>query len=171
MNFHCDKCGKPATIHLTEISGGRKIEKHLCEDCAADEGITVKSNVPISQLLEDFVLQSASSEPEADDSAGPETPDLACDACGMTFAEFRQGGMLGCPNDYDAFANALEPLLEDAQDGNTQHIGKVPRNAGRSQKRQNEILRLRAELKSAVATEDYERAAELRDRISELEQQ
>ncbi|MGC9454121.1 MAG: UvrB/UvrC motif-containing protein [Phycisphaerae bacterium] len=171
MNFQCDKCGRPATIHLTEIVGGRKIEKHLCEDCAAEEGITVKSNVPISQLLEDFVLQTASTQPESGVSSQSDAPDLTCEACGMKFAEFRENGLLGCPNDYDAFADALEPLLEDAQDGHTQHIGKVPRNAGRSQKRQNELLRLRAELKSAVAAEDYERAAELRDRITELEQQ
>jgi protein arginine kinase activator len=167
MKFKCDKCGQPATIHLTEIVGGQKIEKHLCEDCAAAEGITVKSNVPISQLLEDFVLQTTSTSAEAEEAP---PPDLECEVCGMTFAEFRESGLLGCPNDYDAFAEALDPLLEKAQDGHTQHIGKVPRNAGQTQKRQTEILRLRAELKSAVGAEDYERAAELRDRIQELEQ-
>ena len=166
MKFKCDKCGQPATIHLTEIVGGQKIEKHLCEDCAASEGITVKSNVPISQLLEDFVLQTTSSG----ESQQAPAPDLTCEVCGMTFAEFRESGLLGCPNDYDAFAEALDPLLEKAHDGHTQHIGKVPRNAGQSQKRQTEILRLRAELKSAVNTEDYERAAGLRDRIKEMEQ-
>ncbi|MFP3936971.1 MAG: UvrB/UvrC motif-containing protein [Phycisphaerae bacterium] len=171
MNFQCEKCGQPATIHLTEVVGGRKVEKHLCEDCAADEGITVKSNVPISQLLEDFVLQTASQQSETDESSDSDAPEIKCEGCGMTFAEFRRTGLLGCPNDYDAFADALEPLVQEAQDGHTQHVGKVPRNAGSSQKRQNEILRLRAELKSAVDAEDYERAAELRDRITELEQQ
>jgi len=58
MKFKCDKCSKPATIHLTEIIDGEKIEKHLCQDCAATEGITVKAEVPISQLLEDFILQT-----------------------------------------------------------------------------------------------------------------
>ncbi len=162
MKHKCDHCEKIATIHLTEIVGGKKIEKHLCEDCAADEGITVKANVPISQLLEDFVLQTGQTQPAE--------PDLECDVCGMTFSEFRDSGLLGCPNDYDAFAETLEPMLARAQDGATQHVGKVPQHAGTAQQRQNEILRLRGELKDAINAEAYEKAAELRDRIKQMEQ-
>ncbi len=160
MNFKCDKCGKPAMIHLTEIIDGQKLEKHLCEDCAATEGITVKASLPISQLLEDFVLQTSSSG---------RTAEFQCDVCGLTFAEFRDQAVLGCPNDYDAFEPALTHLLERAQEGASQHIGKVPHRAGNDQKKQNAILRLRAELKGAIAAEDYERAAALRDQIKELE--
>ena len=82
MKLKCDKCDKPATIYLTEIDNGAKTEKHLCEDCAASEGITVKSNMPISQLLEDFILQGS----------GAATSEMRCDVCGMTFKEFRQQG-------------------------------------------------------------------------------
>jgi len=159
MNYPCDKCGKPATFHLTEITGGSQVEKHLCEQCAAAEGIAVKTNMPITQLLEEFILQAGGSEGE----------DLVCDVCGMPFSEFRQNGLLGCPHDYDAFSPRLEPLIARAQGGASQHVGKVPRNAGGSQKRHNELLRLRAELKGAVSCEDYERAAHLRDRIRSLE--
>lgn len=160
MKRECDKCGKPATVHLTEIADGDKIEKHLCEDCAAAEGITVKASLPISQLLEDFILQSAGHE---------DTSDLHCDVCGLTFHEFRQRGVLGCPNDYDAFSEVLGPMLRQAQEGAEQHIGKVPQRAGGGQEKQNAMLRLRGELKQAVAAENYERAAELRDRIKEME--
>jgi protein arginine kinase activator len=162
MKQKCEKCDKAATIHLTEIVGGKKIEKHLCEDCAAEEGITVKANVPISQLLEDFVLQTGPTE---------EPPDLECEVCGMTFSEFRDKGLLGCPNDYDAFAKVLVPMLSRAQDNASQHVGKVPQHAGTAQQRQNAILRLRAELRDAIAAEEYERAADLRDRIKHMEQQ
>lgn len=162
MKHKCDNCEKVATIHLTEILGGKKIEKHLCEDCAADEGITVKANVPISQLLEDFVLQTGQAE------EGP--PDIECEVCGMTFSEFRENGQLGCPNDYDAFEETLVPMLARAQDSASQHVGKVPQHAGTAQQRQNEILRLRAELKDAINAEAYEQAAELRDRIKQMEQ-
>ena len=161
MKSKCDKCDKPATVHLTEIKNGEKIEKHLCEDCASAEGITIKANmVPISQLLEEFVLQSGESE---------EIAELRCEVCGMTFAEFRQQGLLGCPNDYDAFERALDPLLSRTQEGATRHIGKVPSRAGNDQKKQNALLKLRADLKSAIAIEDYEKAAALRDKIKELE--
>ncbi len=161
MKNQCDKCGKPATVYLTEIVGGQKIEKHLCEHCAAAEGITIKSNVPISQLLEDFILQSAGGEDEASEPT--------CEVCGMTFSQFRQGGRLGCPNDYDAFAKPLAPLLERAHEGATHHMGKVPHRADSGQKKQAAILRLRAQLKAAIADEDYERAAVLRDQIKEFE--
>ncbi len=160
MKYKCDKCNKPATIHLTEIVDGQKFEKHLCEDCASTEGITIKANVPISQLLEDFVLQSA---------AGKDITDLTCEVCGMTFSEFREKGLLGCPYDYDAFEPALAGLLERAQEGATQHVGKVPHRVGSDQKKQNSLLRLRAQLKAAINSEDYERAAILRDQIKEFE--
>ncbi|RPI58932.1 MAG: DNA helicase UvrBC [Planctomycetaceae bacterium] len=162
MKSKCDKCDKPATIHLTEIAGGEKIEKHLCEDCASLEGITIKATIPISQLLEDFVLQS---------SHGPDVgKNLRCDVCGITFEEFRSQGVMGCPNDYDAFEPALTTLLAQAQEGATQHVGKAPQRTAENLGRLNAALRLRAELKTAVAEEDYERAAKLRDQIKELEQ-
>jgi len=157
----CDRCRKkPATVSVTEIIEGEKIEKQLCEDCAAAEGITFKASIPISQLLEDFILST---------SSGVEASELKCDVCGLTFAEFRKQGVLGCPHDYEAFGPVLDPLLERAQEGATQHTGKVPHRAGSDQKKQNAILRLRAELKGAIAAEDYERAAALRDQIKELE--
>ncbi len=160
MKIKCDKCDRPATVHMTEISGDQKMEKHLCEECAASEGITIKANVPITQLLEDFVLAT---------TAGAEVAELQCDVCGLTFGEFRHAGVLGCPQDYDAFEKALVPMLERAHQGAAQHIGKVPQRAGSDQVRLNTLLRLRGELKNAIAAEDYERAAELRDRIKEGE--
>jgi len=160
MKPKCDKCDRPATVYLTEIENGQKIQKHLCEECAAAEGITVKANVPISQLLEDFILQS---------SGGQQVAELKCEVCGLTFKEFRQQGLLGCPNDYDVFAKALEPLLVRAHEGATQHVGKAPRHADVDLTRDIEVLRLRSQLHEAVTAEDYELAAKLRDQIKELE--
>ncbi len=160
MKIKCDNCDRPATVHMTEISGNEKVEKHLCEECAGSEGITIKANVPITQLLEDFVLAT---------TAGAEVAEIQCDVCGLTFAEFRHAGVLGCPSDYDAFEKALVPMLERAHQGATQHIGKVPQRADNDQARLNTILRLRGELKSAIAAEDYECAAMLRDSIKEAQ--
>lgn len=159
MKFTCDKCGKPATVHLTEITDGQKIEKHLCENCAVSEGITIKVNVPISQLLEDFILQGTAAEETA----------KVCEVCGIGLSEIRKQGLLGCPNDYDAFAEALEPILRRAHEGGVQHVGKVPRRAGTDQKKATALLRLRAALKAAIVAENYEQAAQLRDRIKEME--
>ncbi len=163
MKKKCDKCDNPATIHMTEIVGGEKTEKHLCEHCAEAEGITIKANVPISQLLEDFILQAAG------ETSTPPRDGITCDVCGMTFEEFRERGQFGCPNDYKAFAPVLQQVLDNAQDGATQHVGKVPSRAGAGLQKQNAILRLRSELRQAIKSEQYERAATLRDDIKKLE--
>ena len=164
MKKKCDKCDNPATIHMTEIIGGEKVEKHLCEQCAEAEGITIKANIPISQLLEDFILQTAG------DSTGLTPADVTCDVCGMTFGEFRERGQFGCPNDYEVFEPMLGQILDGAQDGATRHVGKVPRRAGEGLQKQNAILRLRSELREAIKNEQYEQAATLRDEIKKLEQ-
>ena len=89
----CDNCNKTATVHLTEIKGGKKIEKHLCEQCAAqNEGLPVKSHMPINELLTNFVMAHSGVQKEQQGSA--------CEQCGITWAEFRQSGLLGCAHDY-----------------------------------------------------------------------
>jgi len=156
----CEKCGKPATVLLTDITDGKLVEKQLCQSCAAAEGVFVKSQMSLSELLEDFVMHTSGEQ---------ENAALACDVCGLTFGEFRQQKLLGCPHDYDAFERAMLPLIEGAQDGASQHVGKVPHRGGGEQKKHHALLRLRAELKKAVAAEDYEKAARIRDQIKELE--
>jgi len=161
----CDNCSKQATVHLTEIKNGKKLEKHLCEQCAAAaEGLPVKSHMPINELLTNFVM--AHSGMPAKEQA------LQCDHCGMTWSEFRQNGLLGCPNDYAAFEKELSPLLQRAHDGATHHVGKQPARRGGSgvpMKRHVDLAKLRRELQKAVEAEDYERAAKLRDQIKNAE--
>jgi protein arginine kinase activator len=160
----CDKCNKQATVHLTEIHAGKKLEKHLCEQCAAQaEGIAVKSHTPINELLTNFVLAHSGITKETG---------TACEHCGITWAEFRQSGLLGCEHDYAFFDKYLTPLLQRAHEGATHHLGKVPTRRGGSGvpvKRQIDLTRLRKELARAVESEDYERAAKLRDEIRKAE--
>jgi protein arginine kinase activator len=164
----CDNCNKTATVHLTEIKAGKKIEKHLCEQCAAqNEGLPVKSHVPINELLTNFVMAH---------SGMPRETGSACEQCGISWAEFRQTGLLGCANDYQAFEKELTPLLQRAhgleRSQETHHVGKVPTRRGGTgvpMKRQVDVAKLRKELARAVEAEDYERAAKLRDQIRQAE--
>jgi protein arginine kinase activator len=156
----CDKCERPATVHLTEIVDGAKLEKHLCEVCATQEGLTLQPTMGINQMLEEFISHTQQAK---------QLGELVCDHCGMSFLEFRQGGLLGCPHDYEAFAAALVPLLERAHEGASEHVGKVPSHAGGDEQRLSQLLRLRAALKDAVVNELYEQAARLRDEIRKLE--
>jgi protein arginine kinase activator len=161
----CDNCKNQATVHLTEIRNGKKIEKHLCEQCAAQqEGVPVKSHTPINELLTNFVM-AHSGQLAKEQSA-------TCEGCGCTWADFRQNGLLGCEHDYTVFEKELTPLLQRAHEGATHHLGKVPTRRGGSgapAKRQIDVERLRKELQRAVEAEDYERAAKLRDQIRDAE--
>lgn len=164
MKPKCDHCNRRATHHSVEIIKGQKIEKHLCDLHAAEEGLAVKAvHTPINELLTHFVKQHSGA------LAGAPT-DLQCPECGMTFSQFRESSLLGCPQCYKAFEAPLSPLLERAHDGGTHHLGKVPRRAGAGEARQVQIGRLRKRLDEAVAAEDYELAARLRDDIRRFEE-
>ncbi len=162
----CENCNNSATVHLTEIKAGKKIEKHLCENCAAQlEGIgSVKGHQPINELLTNFVMAHSGLQKEQG---------LQCDNCGITWAEFRQGGLLGCANDYKVFERELAPLIQRAHEGATHHIGKVPTRKGAvgvpAKRRTVDVDRLKKDLARAVEAEDYERAAKIRDQIRQAE--
>lgn len=165
----CDNCNKTATVHLTEIRNGKKIEKHLCEQCAAqNEGVPslVKGHTPINELLTNFVMAHSGLQKEMN---------ITCEQCGVTWAEFRNSGLFGCEHDYDVFEKDLLPLLQRAHEGATHHVGKVPtRNGGagvsKPRRKVVDIAKLRKELTKAVDTEDYEQAAKLRDQIRQAEE-
>jgi len=165
----CDKCERPATHHSVEIVKGQKIEKHLCDHHAGEEGMAAKSvHTPINELLTNFV-KLHSEGGSASTSTTPES-ELECDSCGLTFAQFREKSLLGCPHCYDAFEDQLSPLMERAHEGGTHHVGKVPKRAGTGEERQAQLTRMRKQLDDAVAEEDYELAARLRDDIRRIEE-
>ncbi len=166
MKRKCDRCARPATHHSVEINQGQKIEKHLCDQHASEEGLAIKSiNTPINELLTNFVKIHSSDEPERRTTGG------ACENCGLTFAQFRKDSLLGCPDCYKAFEEPLSNLLERAHEGGTHHIGKVPRRAGAGEQRQAMLMRMRKQLNAAVVGEDYELAARLRDDINRFEEE
>jgi len=159
----CQICKKnEATIHLTEITDGLRSEMHLCELCAQQEGIVVKSQVPINELLSSLLA----AKPEDEELFGDSEQELSCPRCGFTLEHFRKEGLLGCPYDYEVFGNSLLPLIEKAHNNKTIHCGKVPSKTPTDTKSQIQLANLRQQLEAAVQNEDYERAAELRDKIN-----
>ncbi len=161
----CQICKKKeATIHLTEITDGHRTEMHLCQACAVEQGIAAKSQMSLNELLSSLLAAAP------DDTAIADLDqDLVCPACGETLDQFRKDALLGCPNDYEVFEKVLAPLIEKAHQGATAHTGKVPKRAPADTLKQTKMLSLKQQLTDAVKAEDYETAAGLRDKISELE--
>lgn len=161
----CERCHKTATVHMTEVSNGKKVEVHLCDRCAQDAGYVQQSHVPINELLNQFLKAHAQVS---------DTQTLRCADCGMTWQEFKDTGLLGCAKDYELFLNQLQGVIERAQQGADHHTGKTPGKPSAQpddavKLRKAEITRLKKELARAVEGESYELAAKLRDQLRALE--
>jgi protein arginine kinase activator len=164
----CESCHQNlATVHLTEIVQKSKRETHLCEDCARTKGVPYKTQFSVKEFLGGVAPGKTEEAPAA--ASGPD-PFEPCPTCGITFKEFRASGRLGCPNDYKHFERGLRPLLEKIHNA-SQHTGRVPSRVGQRIERQHLISALQRDLSQAVEREEYERAAELRDKIRALESQ
>src|SRR5205085_4106074 len=163
----CQQCEKPATFHITELTGGQPQEIHLCESCAktyltqGEPGAAPVAPTLASVLAKQLQLGKAAEELAQLDQR-------ACPVCGITFYEFRNQGRLGCPHDYVFFERELTPLIANIH-GETQHAGKRPRGHQASTDEQTELIRLRREMEEAKQKEHYERAAQIRDKIRDLE--
>ncbi len=163
----CQHCEKPATFHITELtepSGPSSL--HLCEDHAraylAQSNEAGAATALAGMLAKQLKIEESAQKLSASDQK-------TCPACGITFAEFRQGGRLGCGYDYIYFQQELEPLLMNIH-GSTEHHGKRPTRVGGSPDRQHQLVQLRREMKAAIDKEDYEKAGALRDKIRLLEE-
>ena len=157
----CENCGKAqAVCTIVDIEMGEKREQHLCDACAVAAGHypPQKPDATAQEYIEKLLT-----------AGGKHAANLYCKHCGIRYSEFRAQGLLGCAHDYDAFNSELDKLLRRAHDGNDHHVGKTPRaSGGGSSDGVRNIRKLRKQLQEAIEAEDYERAAQLRDRISEM---
>jgi protein arginine kinase activator len=160
----CQNCHKSdATVHLTEIKGGSKHEMHLCESCAAAKGLPGKAHFSIQDLLAGIASGQQSSKKRR-------TKEMLCPSCELSISQFQSTGRFGCADCYTAFSSEILPLIEKIHDS-TQHVGKVPGRVSPEVALQKEVRHLHLELKKAVKREDYEKAAEIRDRIRRAEEE
>ena len=157
----CDICQKnEASITITRVDkDGKSAEMHLCSKCAMHKGIgdAVKPHVSVIEILA-----------ELKDKIKDEDRNLVCPKCGITYADFKRFGRLGCENCYTAFTERLLPLIKRIH-GSNKHIGRKPTQGRKDAKVKFEMRKLREELKHAITAEDYEKAARIRDSIKKTE--
>ena len=148
---------KEAKVHLTQIVGEKMQKVDLCEECAKHKGV----NDPAGFSLADLLLGLGASQEMEQASGGPE---LKCPHCGFTQADFKKAGRLGCSECYVTFAEGLEGLLKSMHKG-TKHVGKAPQAFQQSRDLSDKLKSLQKKLDKAVAEEDFEQAASVRDEI------
>lgn len=165
----CEECRqRSAVVHLTKIVNNQKAEYHLCEECARTKSGEFGLMLEPHFSLQNFLTGLIGSEPEKVHVTEPSYSTARCEGCGLTFADFRRTGRLGCARCYDAFNNSLEPLLRRVH-GSVHHTGKVPSRAQGTRRVHQEIETMRRRLAEAIRKEEYELAAKLRDQIRQLE--
>ena len=188
----CDDCQeREAVLSIIEIVNGEIRETHLCKQCAAKRGSALENLTGgsfLSKLLES-VMSIAASEGKTVDR---DKTNVRCLSCGQTYEDFLQDGKFGCPTCYRTFHFLLDSYLKKIQ-GGVRHSGKIPRFGGETVEipdfeeetfdpgeggiasREIRITvdpdaaeeELRSALKRAVAREDYEQAARIRDLLKE----
>jgi protein arginine kinase activator len=164
MSVLCKICGvKPAQIHYTEIVNNKVITVDLCQECARQKGIDLKKgkSYGIGDLIATQLGSVAQTESE-------KIGRVHCAACGYDYSDFKKVSRFGCPECYTAFSQQLSSLLRHIH-GSTQHKGKTPVELGPQAVKRRELIELKEQLSLAIDSEAYEKAAELRDRIKDLE--
>ena len=157
----CERCHqREAAIKYIEVEEGVKRSRWLCEDCAAEEGAQPPPLMPAVDSAAAGIQVFLSSE--VDPAPGP------CDQCGAEIQQLHDHGLLGCPHCYVHFREQILPLLRRYH-GATVHLGKAPGARGPRAAMRLEIRQLRSNLETAVAAEDFEVAAGLRDQITRLQ--
>jgi protein arginine kinase activator len=159
----CECCHeKEATIHLTQVIDGNVKKLNLCQECALTNGIDLNSPISITD-----VLLGLGAQPPAGDAPPGSQFDLSCSRCQMTRAEFKKRARLGCPECYNAFMGELSALTK-AMHHSGQHVGKIPARQGNEARITAQIAALQKDIEVAIAKEQYEVAANLRDKIKAL---
>lgn len=161
---HCQK--NEATTHVKTMINGDYAEYRLCPECARELGY--------DSMFPDFTADFGGLLGSFLSAALPARSGAThCKLCGSTMNDIKKTGKVGCADCYDAFFSELMPTIRSIH-GNTEHIGKRPvieyETVEDEPKESGESLDdLKAQLKQAIEDENFERAAELRDKIKGME--
>jgi len=149
----CEICGKEeGSIKYTKIINGEKVEFYICEKCAKKKGFYSL----LSHSGEDTMLSEEQVIKEA-----------VCPSCGWKLKDIEEKSKLGCPQCYNVFRPYIRDLLTKLHD-EKKHIGKVPLLDKEKLEIRRKIREVKKALDDAIKKEQYELAAELRDKIKNL---
>lgn len=171
--MECQECHEnKATLHFTQVINGEKQEIYVCEDCAKEKGYMLSSDEGYNfhDLLSGLFNYKFGTIGNNQASV-KQTEELKCSKCDLTFTEFRRIGKFGCAICYETFSNRLDSVFRRVHSGNTIHHGKIPKRKGGHLHVKKEIDELKKELTQLITDENFEEAAEIRDRIRALREQ
>lgn len=174
----CERCKKnEANYYYRENVNGTEKAYHLCAECAKElEKAGEIKGLGKDNLFDGFfggddlgsVFASLFAPSiKRGQSSGRIPEKTKCSLCGASFDELAREGKAGCPKCYEVFSDELEESIRRIH-GRSSHTGREPVKFREKNEAKRKIASLESELKEAIKSEKYERAAELRDEIRSL---
>jgi protein arginine kinase activator len=182
--MQCDYCDNKATVFFTQIIDGNSKKSCLCEECATQHGVIDPEGFLLGNIEPTTDTDPKSSKgpkkgPKIDVPMTGETIELPtntsqipgktgiCPGCGFAFDDLKKTGRLGCSQCYQFFRNEIRHNLGGMHKG-TSHTGRVPEGMLEAFEQRQRREQLQQEMDEAIHAENYEKAAALRDQISQL---
>ncbi len=174
----CKKCGKNnAEIYYKQTVNGQTQEYALCAKCAEELKNQGKLNIKIPSLFDEidfgfgtdglFGLSDLFGLPY-DTQKAQIAEKKRCTLCSSSFDDLIKTGKVGCAKCYEIFADELKRSVESIH-GKAKYMGKRPKKYKEKETKQDKIKSLKNEMKAAIKSQEFEKAAVLRDKIRELE--
>ncbi len=162
----CQICqNKTAEIKISHVINNKKMETNLCKKCAEEKGM----NNPLMNLPKIFGNFITELIGEEFSKTKKESESNKCSKCGTTWEYFQKNGLLGCDNCYKTFQTDLNHVLRRIH-GSNQHIGSRPKSC-RQIVDDTELDKMKKNLHRAIKQEKFEKAAELRDIIRDVQRE
>ncbi|MBQ4105265.1 MAG: UvrB/UvrC motif-containing protein [Clostridia bacterium] len=163
----CQKCKvNNATTQVKRIVNGAYEEYMLCADCAHEMGFDNVFDTAMPDMFGGLVKSLFGTALPSRSQA------TRCPSCGSTYGDITNTGKVGCAKCYTTFFSELLPSVKRIH-GNTTHCGKRPNMAlaeeSVANQKEDQIGILKTQLNKAVEEQNFELAAELRDKIKEME--
>lgn len=158
----CDKCKtKEACYHSTLIVNGESKSTHLCEHCASKEGVFNKN---FGSIFDEF--RTLTNFLGFDDFE-----DKVCPKCHWSLRQFKNQGVLGCSECYNAFEDEIEDIVKRIQPYTENKIDNIEfkvENNKQTLNKEQKLINLKADLQKAIKEERYEDAGEINKQIKKL---
>lgn len=170
--MECQECNaRPASLYFTQIVNGNKNEIHVCDVCAKEKGYfsLEEDSYSLHDLLKGLFEPNSPHLKVKNQHPFTSEEEVHCSKCQLTFRDFRRIGKFGCAKCYETFEKRLNPIFRRVHSGNTRHSGKIPHRRHEDLHHKRELDSLRKELKYMVKHEEFEKAAVIRDRIKQLQ--
>ena len=164
----CERCKKnTATVFYEESINGESRSYSLCQECAAEmkKSGELSGFFPFAGFgnMHDQLFGGLFGSVEAQEKLRK-----VCPLCASSFSDLKKNGKVGCPECYKTFGEELSATIHSIH-GNVKHIGRAPAKFRKNREKENEIKALKKQLKEAIAAENFEDAAKLRDKIRSME--